>query len=643
MTLKMHGSNTMFRLGLLTIAFCLLTAANSDAATLYWNPTTGGSGTWDNVSTLWNTSWASPPTFAWNYDTPTVDNAVFQGGTTGTLAVDSGGITVQNITIGATADTVGNNYTFSGSGTITLGGTSPNVIALTHATDSLLISAPIAGTNLYFNNNYGSGSGSTITGLGNLVLSGNNSGLSGTINVGGYSAGSGYLRITNANALGTATIRTGGQACTAQFQLDGTLAPITIPSANTFVLNGRVLPSGATTYTGSIANYAGNNIINSAITTDTGGSWYIIESDAGSLTINGTFTSGTGGTRYLYLQGAGNGEFTSTGVIGGSTPNMNLFKTGSGMWTLDAANTFTGTATVNAGVLQITNSSALGTGTNTVTINGGTSSGTLALNGAHPPSPCPWPLRCSGRSSSAAVHLENIAGSNSLSGGISLGTGGNQYVIQSDAGTLSLTTITNNTGDTSTNPRYVYLQGAGNGQVTGVIGSGTGTCPVAINKSGAGTWILFAANTYIGATTISGGTLSLGATGSISSSCPTITVGSGAYFDVSGLPAAFTIGAGSTTQSLAGSGTVLGSSTYGIINGGNGVISPGGDGTVGTLTIQNALTLGSSTTSTVKFDLASTNAPASNDLLQVNGDFIHPRRKHLRLQHVKQSIGFGNV
>ena len=137
----------------------------------------------------------------------------------------------------------------------------------------------------------------------------------------------------------------------------------------------------------------------------------------------------------------------------------------------------------------------------------------------------------------------NISGSNSISSDLSLATGGNQYVIQSDAGTLTLNTITNNTGDTSTNPRYVYLQGAGNGQVTGIIGSGTGTCPVAINKSGAGTWTLFAANTYAGATTINGGTLSLGATGSIANTSG-ITLNNSAILDVSGLSAAFTIGGG---------------------------------------------------------------------------------------------------
>ncbi len=77
-----------------------------------------------------------------------------------------------------------------------------------------------------------------------------------------------------------------------------------------------------------------------------------------------------------------------------------------------------------------------------------------------------------------------------------------------------------------------------------------------LEKKGTGALILNIANTYTGPTTITGGTLSLGASSSISSSSD-INIGAGANFDVSAIPAAFTIGSGSTTQQLAGSGTLL--------------------------------------------------------------------------------------
>ncbi len=165
------------------IATCFLAALNLQAAMFYWNPVSGGNGTWDATSTMWKNAWTAGPDAVWNNTTN--DDATFRGGVTGNIAIDAGGITVHNIFIGATGETTANTYSFSG-GQITLGGSSPNVIAITNATDSAIINSPISGSNLFYNNNFGSGSGSTITGNGNLTLTGNNSGLSGTINVGGY-------------------------------------------------------------------------------------------------------------------------------------------------------------------------------------------------------------------------------------------------------------------------------------------------------------------------------------------------------------------------------------------------------------------------------------------------------------------------
>ena len=212
MTLKMHGSNTMFRLGLLTIAFCLLIAANSEAATLYWNPTTGGSGTWDTSSTLWGTAWSGSPTPGLGSLQHRRCN--FSRRRTGTITVGSG-IQVHNIIVGVTVGTGtsaenANNYTLSG-GNITLGGTAPNVIGVSNAIDTLTINSTITGTSFYFNNTTGQSSGSTNMGAGTLIIGSNNSStLSGTVYVGGYDQGSEALRITNSNALGTAAVEIEG-------------------------------------------------------------------------------------------------------------------------------------------------------------------------------------------------------------------------------------------------------------------------------------------------------------------------------------------------------------------------------------------------------------------------------------------------
>ncbi|MGA2062193.1 MAG: autotransporter-associated beta strand repeat-containing protein, partial [Thermoguttaceae bacterium] len=639
MSQKTHGSNLKYGIGFLTVALCLLTAATLQAATLYWNPTTGGNGTWDTTSTnlMWNSAWASPPAYAWGtFDSPTIDSATFEGGTTGTVTVGSGGISVQNIIVGASTDTVANNYTLSG-GPITLTGTSPYIIGITNATDVLTINSTITGTSLYFNNNTGptwTGGTSATQGVGNLIITSNNSSTltGGTVYVGGYDQSTAtagcYLRINNSNALGTDAINIGSHNCTANLSLDGTAGSITL--ANVITLNGR---SDGTTpesnLSPQIVNYAGNNSITPAITVTSGGVDYIIESDAGTLTLTGGISNtDRTGHRELVLQG--NGNIVMSGPITGlaspaSTDNFIVVKAGSGTVTLASSNSYSGDTAVNGGALRLQNSNALGSVAfaHTVTIAGGTATSRIELDGSTAPLSIARTITLAGRNAPSAIHLLNVAGNNSISGDISLATSGDQYVIQSDAATLTLNTITNNTA--STTPRYLYLQGGGNGQVGGIIGDASGTTgALNVTKSGTGTWTLSAANTYTGATTINGGTFSLGTTGSISSSSPAINVSSGAYFDVSGLAAAFTIGSGSTAQALAGSGTVLGSAANGIINGSNGIISPGGDGTAGTLSIQNKLALGSSLTSTVKFDLASNNTPANNDLLSVAGDLSIP-------------------
>jgi fibronectin-binding autotransporter adhesin len=137
------------------------------------------------------------------------------------------------------------------------------------------------------------------------------------------------------------------------------------------------------------------------------------------------------------------------------------------------------------------------------------------------------------------------------------------------AGDLSVDTsqqATNAVGD-------VTLSGIFTG-VGGVTKIGTGA---------SGKLILGGANTYNGNTTISTGTLALGASGSIASS-PAIVVGDGATFDVTSV-AGFAVGA---SQELAGSGTVTGAVAA------NGTISPGVTGVasgVGTISFANDLAL----------------------------------------------------
>jgi fibronectin-binding autotransporter adhesin len=128
-------------------------------------------------------------------------------------------------------------------------------------------------------------------------------------------------------------------------------------------------------------------------------------------------------------------------------------------------------------------------------------------------------------------------------------------------------------------------------------------------KTGGGSLILNSNNTYSGATTIGAGTLALGANGSISNSA-TLTVASGATFDVSALTGGFPL-AGSHT--LQGFGTVLGT----VVAASSAALSPGSNTLTGTLTLGSLSESGGTLN---KFDLSTDPNGPNNDLLVVTGD-----------------------
>jgi fibronectin-binding autotransporter adhesin len=597
--------------------------------TLYWNAPNGGNGTWDTTSTMWKNAWTAPPDTVWNNTNN--DSGVFRGGVTGNITVDAGGISVNDIIIGATGETA-NAYTFSG-GQITLSGTSPNVIGVTDATDTVTINSIIAGTNLFFNNTTGSAAGGTSMGAGNLIItSNNNTTLSGTVNIGGYNQGGGALRITNSNALGTGTVEINGNVtCTARLELDGSGGGLSL--GNSIIMHGRGTNQSHNNLAPEIVNYAGNNSITVDISFSTGGDDYVIQSDAGTLTLN-TITNGLGGTRNLYLQGASNGGVTGA-ISGSSGTASNLIKSGSGTWTLSGANTYNGTTTVNAGALRITNSSALPSTTAAVNVSGGTNTGRIELDGSTSALTIGRDITLQGRSTATDAHLANYAGTNTITGNLLLVQGGTNYLIQANSGSLTLGNIQNNS--TVTGTRLVNLQG--NGTVSGVIGGGTASSPndISIIKGGTGTWTLSGANTYTGATTINGGTLALKSTGSIASS--SIQVNSGAYFDVTDFSSGYTL---SGTQKLMGTGgTVIGD----VINGAASAIAPGTDGAIGTLNLQGNLILGMVSGGKLKYDLAINNTPANNDLLAITGNLSilgSPGYTQLAINMLDGQLGTGS-
>ncbi len=189
----------------------------------------------------------------------------------------------------------------------------------------------------------------------------------------------------------------------------------------------------------------------------------------------------------LTVNSAASDNTTYSGVIseGGVYKGWrgNLAKTGPGRLTLGGANTYTGTTTINNGVLAITNRGALGTGTTgrVIVNSSGANSGTLELRltGTNNIGKL-LTLNGLGATDSGARlgALRNISGINTWTGAITLGA----TAAIHNADTANALTIS--------------------GVISGIN--------FGLSKTGAGTLTLSGTNTYTGATRVEGGTLKLG-------------------------------------------------------------------------------------------------------------------------------------
>lgn len=278
-----------------------------------------------------------------------------------------------------------------------------------------------------------------------------------------------------------------------------------------------------------------------------------------SVTVNKiTFTSLSAGN-YQLLGG--------TITLGGTTPSI------------VANNTANNGAVIRSTLVGTSGFSKSGAGVLTFGATGATSvdlsgvSGTIDLSGGS--------VFLSETGAGSAAAAWNISGS-----GTNLGLGVN--------GTISLGSLSGVANS--------VLRTAGSFSPTASIGalntnttfSGNITGTIAITKVGTGTLTLAAVgstkNNYTAATVINGGTLALGA-GSAINSTSSITVASGATFDVSAV-SGYTLGGGSVTQTLKGSGTVNGSVN---MNAANATLIVGEAGTAATFTFNNNLTLAGTT------------------------------------------------
>jgi autotransporter-associated beta strand protein len=242
-----------------------------------------------------------------------------------------------------------------------------------------------------------------------------------------------------------------------------------------------------------------------------------------------------------------------------------IAKAGVGTLVLGGSNSFSGTLSVDSGALRATQAAALGASASGTTVASGAA---LELSGGI--TIADEALGLSGAGISSGGALRSVSGDNTYAGAITLNAASR---INSAAGTLTLDVTS---GNAVTGTQNLTFGGAGNVVVNDAISTGTGT----LTKDGAGSLSLNAANTYTGSTTVSAGTLKLGASGSIAST--SVTVATGAIFDLTEKASGYTLSNGTT---LGGSGTVSLAVGQSLSVGTGSVIQAGSATSNGTLTL----------------------------------------------------------
>lgn len=300
---------------------------------------------------------------------------------------------------------------------------------------------------------------------------------------------------------------------------------VTVSSGATLDLNGfthSVIKNTTINGTG-IASLGA--ITNSSLTAATypgiivlGGNSSIV-GEAGSIAISNT-TQINGQSYTLTLGGATGGSFS--GAL--NTGSGGLTKIGTGTWTINALNFYTGSTTISAGTLKlgigVTGNSAdrgpLGTsGVGTVVAAGAV----LDLNGNSINTfSTPEALTLNGSGISEGGALTNTGAAATFNGAITLGSA--STITATSSGSLTCSgTVKGAFGLT--------LDGAGTGTISGIIST-----PTSLIKNGEGSWTLSGTNTYTGTTTVSAGTLVLKNTAALGATSNSFVVSNGAKGDI---------------------------------------------------------------------------------------------------------------
>ncbi|MEI6713394.1 MAG: autotransporter-associated beta strand repeat-containing protein, partial [Verrucomicrobiota bacterium] len=413
--------------------------------------------------------------------------------------------------------TVATSITKSGSGKMILSGTNLYTGTTYVASGTLSISSDLnlgAVPGSFTSGNVALGGG-TLLAANAVTLSANRGILlgmdssllanSGSFIISGTISDAGAFRTLNLMAGGGTYVMAGSSTYTGQTNLlSGASALVTVGSLGSVgSLTSGPFGTGILALAGgSLRSGTADNIIGNAVTLSAD-TIFNTASGETTLTLAGPVTL-SGGTRTITSeigQTVSGKSLVIAGPIGQAASALGLVKAGSGNFTLSGSNTFTGGVTINAGTLIMGSNFALNSVTpNPVTFGAGVASGTK--------------LQMNGNSVTASALSTNA-------------TPGSAVVENGNA-----------TGGTFT------VSGTGSSTFAGVLQDGSGGGALSFTKGGSGTLTLSGSNTYTGLTTITAGTIVVGAsnalgTGSLLfgdsvSSTGTISIGSGQQLNLSG-------------------------------------------------------------------------------------------------------------
>jgi fibronectin-binding autotransporter adhesin len=412
-----------------------------------------------------------------------------------TLAVGSGSPIVSNnvqTTIGAAI-----------AGTQGLTKTGNGMLALTNYNTYSGGTTVSAGTLAVANSNNATGT-ITITN-GTLTVAGNwnNAGNVNIYNGGVLTITSGglYRAVNGGDIYQTSyavTVKTGGilNLKNWQYNADGGLGGASAYSAQ------RVLDGGIANVTGALS---ATNSCDFRVTANGGTLNMVTSGQTLAITDNAYDNIRIGGP--LTLSGAG--SIIISEVMQDNTTPGSIIKTGAGPLTLSGANLYTGGTTVSNGTLALGSTAAIGTGA--LTLSGGNLDSSVA----------------------SLVNANN-----------------NAQNWNADFTFVGTQNLDLGAGAVAMNASRQVTVIANTLTVGGLISGST----FGLTKLGNGTLTLNAAETYTGNTTISAGTLALGASGALAST-PAITIAGGSTFDVSATFSGFTFTGFSPVQTLAAAST----------------------------------------------------------------------------------------